>query len=68
MEYVIVGDTPQYKGCLVYTCGSLENAQKVLKGMLTNPTENDKKLMKHHENFRIEEVEDKDCWWNFGTD
>lgn len=28
----------------------------------------EKKLMKDHENLRIKEVKDEDCWWNFGTD
>ena len=69
MEYIISGDTPQYKDCLVLVCGkSYKKAQAALSRILTNPTENDKKLMKDHENLRIEEVEDKDCWWNFGTD
>lgn len=78
MEYIIVGDVYAQKdgvkflrndGCLVLVCGkSYENAQSALNKMLINPDENDKKLMKDHENLRIEEVEDKDCWWNFGTD
>lgn len=69
MEYIISGDTPQYKDCLVLVCGkSYGNAQASLSRMLTNPTENDKKLMKDHTNLRIEEVKDEDCWWNFGTD
>lgn len=31
--------------------------------MLNNPTENDKRLMAGHSNFRIKEVPAKDCWW-----
>ena len=78
MEYIIVGDVYAQKdgvkllrndGCLVLICGkSYENAQASLNRILTNPDENDKKLMKDHENLRIEEVKDEDCWWNFGTD
>ena len=31
MEYIIVGDTAEYKECLVYTCGkSKERAKEVL--------------------------------------
>jgi len=35
---------------------------------LNNPTENDKRLIKDHVNLRIEEVEDRECWWNFNCD
>ncbi len=65
MEYVIVGDTKEYKNCLIYVCGkSRENAEKILKGILNNPTENDKLVTKRHTDLRIEEIEDSECWWN----
>jgi hypothetical protein len=32
--------------------------------MLTNPTENDMAISNGMTNFRIEQTEDKDCWWN----
>lgn len=65
MEYIIVGDTEKYKGCLVSTCGKeREWAEEVLRRMLTNPTVNDEFLTRGHTNLRIEEVEDKACWWN----
>ena len=65
MEYVIVGDTEKYNGCLVTVCkGGLKQAEEVLARMQTNPTENDRYLTKGHTNLRIEVVEDKDCWWN----
>lgn len=65
MEYIIVGDTKDYTGCLVSTCGKKrERAEEVLNQMLTNPTPNQQFLMRGHTNLRIEEVEDKDCWWN----
>lgn len=68
-EYVIIGDTEQYKDCLVCLCGSsLKHAQKILKRMVNNPTNNDKRLMERHTNFRIKEVAEKDCWWNYGCD
>ena len=67
-DYVIVGDTEQYKGCLVCVCGTPDNAEKVLHRMLTNPNDNDKKLMQDHHNFRIEEVPEKDCWWHGNCD
>lgn len=68
-EYIIIGDTEQYKDCLVCLCGtSLEHAQEILRRMLNNPTDNDKRLMERHINFRIKEVAEKDCWWNYGCD
>lgn len=68
-EYIIIGDTEQYKDCLVYLCGSsLEYAQKVLRRMLDNPTDNDKRAMERYTNFRIKEVAKEDCWWNQGCD
>ena len=67
-DYVIVGDTERYKGCLVYVCGTLEHATKVLNQMLNNPTDNDKIVMNGHTNFRIEFVEEKNCWWNGNCD
>ena len=70
VEYVIVGDTPEYKNCLVYVIGlSLEVvAEQVLNRMLNNPNENDKRLIKDHTNLRIEAVDKKDCWWNDNCD
>ena len=68
-EYIIIGDTDEYKDCLVCLCGtSLKHAENVLYRMLNNPTENDKKLMERHRNFRIKEVADKDCWWRDNCD
>ena len=42
-DFVIVGDTDKYEGCLVCVCGTYDNANKILHRMLNNPTENDKK-------------------------
>lgn len=68
-DYVIKGDTEQFKDCLVYVTGkTYEDAEEVLKRMLNNPTENDKRLMSGHTNFRIKFVEEKDCWWNGNCD
>ena len=64
-EYIIVGDTAQYKDCLVYTCGTDKSwADKVLERMLTNPTEQDKRELKKHSNLRVEPVSEKEQWWN----
>ena len=64
-EYVIVGDTEKYKGCLVYVCGiSEDRAKEVLDRMINNPTENDKTVSNGHINLRIEKVPKEDCWWN----
>ena len=67
-DHVIVGDTKEFDECLVYICGTLDNANKVLHRMLTNPDDNDKALMQGHSNFRIKEVPEKDCWWYRGCD
>ena len=65
MEYIIVGDTKQYKRCLIYTCGtSKEDAEKSLHRMLNNPTKHDLQAMKGHTNIRVAEAEDSGCWWN----
>lgn len=68
-DYVIVGDTKEYEGCLVCIAGNTyEKANEVLNCMLNNPTENDKQLMRDHTNFRIEFVEEEDCWWHGNLD
>ena len=66
INYVIVGDTEKYKNCLVTVCRSdkKEFAEKRLEQMLTNPTENDLRLMKGHTNFRIMEAKEEEQWWN----
>lgn len=64
-EYIIVGDTEKYNGCLVYTCGTDKSfAEQVLTKMLTAPTEQDKKVMETHSNLRVEEIQPEYCWWN----
>lgn len=69
MEYIIKGDTPEFKNCLVYVCGKLlDVAVEDLHRMLNDPNENDKKLIRNMTNLRIEETGDKDCWWNFNCD
>lgn len=69
IEYNVVGDTEDYKGCLIPTCGtSEERAKEVLNLLLANPTESDKMMMKGHTNLRIEKVEGGKCWWNEGCD
>lgn len=68
-EYNIVGDTKDYKGCLIMTCGkSEERAKEVLDRFLTNPTESDKMMVKGHTNIRIEKTGGGECWWNEGCD
>ena len=63
-DFIIVGDTEYFKECLVFVAGkTYDEAEKCLKRMLENPTENDKRLMKGHSNFRIQEVEAAECWW-----
>ena len=65
MEYIIVGDTEEYEGCLVKLAGyNLETANKVLNRMLTCPNKNDEYLMQGCKNLRIEAVESDNSWWN----
>lgn len=64
-EYTIIGDTEKYGPCLIYVCGSNRaHAENVLKRMLENPDENDRRAMEGHTNIRINEVEEKQAWWN----
>ena len=67
-DYVIIGDTKDYKDCLVYVCGTLKCATETLHQMLNNPDDNDKRIMQDHSNFRIIEVPEKDCWWRGNCD
>lgn len=66
-QYIIVGDTEKYKGCLIYVCGTLENAKKSLDQILNNPTKDDLYSIDGHTNIRIQKEEEKDCWWLNGT-
>ena len=64
-EYIIIGDMGAYKNCLLYICGTdKEEAESVLNRMLTNPTENDKRVCKEATNLRVVLVPAKECWWN----
>lgn len=67
-DYIIIGDTKDYKDCLIYVCGPYDNAEKVLHRMLTEPDENDKRLMQDHTNLRIKFEPEQDCWWKYGCD
>ena len=68
-EYIIIGDTDKYEGCLVYVgFHSKESAEQDIQRILTNPTENDKKVTKGHSNLRVKEVNSEDCWWNYNCD
>jgi hypothetical protein len=67
MEYIIVGDTEKYKGCLVCLCGNdLEHAQDVLYRLTHEPTKHELDIIDGHINLRIEEEKQEDCWWNDG--
>ena len=68
-EYVIVGDTKDYKDCLIYRCGdNRKNAEKVLDRVLNNPNDDDKFILKRHFNIRLKEVDNSECWWNDTVD
>ena len=64
VKYIIVGDTDQYKGCLVMSCGGYkENAESTLERLLSDPDEHDKIMIEGYSNLRVEEADQKDCWW-----
>ncbi len=58
-EYMITENTERYAYCLLFTLGKRteEEANKALeKARLENP----------NKELRLEEVEEKDAWWNQG--
>lgn len=64
-EYVIVGDTELYNGCLVRVChGDKEFAKTELQKMFISKDEQDIKDVNKYKNLRVEPVEEKDQWWN----
>lgn len=67
-DFIIIGDTERYKDCLIYVCGTEDNAHKVLHNMLTSPTDDDKEVMATHGNLRIKEVTEENCWWHGNLD
>lgn len=65
MPFIIVGDTGEYKGCLIYpVAGDLAKAEEILHQILTNPTENDIRVTEGCTNLRVEYEDEKNCWWN----
>lgn len=63
-DYIIVGDTERFDDCLICVAGKTkESAEETLNRMMTNPTENDKRLMFGHRNLRIKEVPAEKYWW-----
>lgn len=65
MEHIIIGDTLEYKDCLVYVIkGDRDRAEEVLKRMLNNPTAQDSKILATHTNLRVEAVKPENAWWN----
>ena len=64
-EYIIIGDTENFKDCLIYTgCRSKEDAERVIDRILHNPTKNDLYVAKGHTNLRYKKVDPKECWWH----
>ena len=62
-EYIIVGDTKNYKNCLIYCCGNSKKlAEKTLDEIISINEYADS-----YTNIRIETVLDKNCWWNDKT-
>lgn len=64
-EYIIIGDTEQFKDCILYVCGKdKEKAEESLQRMLNSPTDNDKYITEGHYNLRVKEVPKSKCWWH----
>ena len=64
-EYIIVGDSPNFNECLIYTCGTdKELAEDYLDRILNYPTENDKKATENMTNIKIKKVSSGAAWWN----
>ena len=65
VEYIIKGDTKKFNDCLICCCGEDKSrAEETLNRMISNPTDNDKRLIAGHTNLRIKEVPKEKCWWN----
>lgn len=66
MEYTIIGYYPELDDwCLVALAGTeKEHALSVLKRMITEPNENDKKLIHNATVLSIDTVSKENCWWN----
>lgn len=65
-EWIIVGDTEDYKGCLIKIGRGCkrEQMEKELERMKTKPNKNDLALIRDCTNLRLVETEEKDQWWN----
>mgnify|MGYP006988909865 FL=1 len=66
MEYTIIGYYPEHGWwALIKPVGSdKEHALAVLKQMLTEPTDNDKKLIGKATILSIDTVSKENAWWN----
>lgn len=67
MGYVIVGDTEQYKECLVIALKgnwTKEQAEARLQKLLASTDKMDKKAIAGHTNLKVKSVEAKKEWWN----
>lgn len=66
-QYIIVADYPETGECMVCPLAngiSRYRANKILKQMIENPTENDKDLIEEGKNLRLKKIDTRDCWWN----
>lgn len=68
-EFIVAGDTAEYKGCLVFTCGkSLEHAKKVLQESLEGTDPSTARTCKRFTNLRLKRVKSADAWWHGNLD
>lgn len=59
-EYIIVGDTDKFTGCLVRICLGADKTQaETILERVRNEAESVR-----YKNLRIEEIGEKDAWWN----
>lgn len=64
MGWIVVGDTPKYKDCLVMVTHSEDSAKKLAQQFNEDAEFRAKHRVEDHTNFRPKETEAKDEWWN----
>lgn len=65
MGWIIIGDTSEYKDCLVCVCHlNKTEAEKVLDRMINNPTQNDLACIGKCTNLRLKNTKPEEEWWN----
>lgn len=57
-EYIIIGDTDQFKDCLICLAGrDGSHAEQIRLGVITSQSD-------RYSNIRVKKVKSSECWWN----